>query len=182
MINTKLPIIEDCAYAIGTRIEGGEVGKIGDYAVYSFPKYFPFLFGGILVSRKGKGEKTVSEQLKVTADGKKFLKCQLKAVERNCKEWNDVRKNNWKFFVEGLSLYKIVPYFSSEPTTVPGVFVLKFPDELITKGPKIKEKLNDQGIECTEYYTMGGFYFPVHQELSEYDKNYILHHFTNSIS
>ena len=29
----EIPIIEDCAYAIGTRIEGCNVGEIGDYSI-----------------------------------------------------------------------------------------------------------------------------------------------------
>ena len=33
------------------------------------------------------------------------------------------------------------------------------------------------GIESTEYYGLGGFYFAVHQMLSDYEKNYILYHF-----
>jgi hypothetical protein len=177
----NLPIIEDCAYATGTRMEGGNVGKIGDYAIYSISKYFPIPFGGILVTKKDKGSKPLEEELKITGEGKFFLMRHLKNCEDKYKKWNIIRKRNWNYYFENLFEYNITPFFQSNAKNVPGVCVMKFPDDLISKGPKIKEKLNRVGIECTVYYTMGGFYLPTHQFLSEYEKGYVLYHFVSSI-
>ena len=48
----RIPVMEDCAYALGSRMEGASVGCFGDYAIYSLPKHFPVPFGGILASRR----------------------------------------------------------------------------------------------------------------------------------
>lgn len=181
LIDMKLPIIEDCAYAIGTRIEGGRVGEVGDYALYSFSKYFPFPFGGILVSRKEKRERAPSDLLRLSADGEYFLKCQLEDVENKCKEWNNIRRNNWEYFSMELAPFGLNPFFASNPKNIPGVFVFKLPSNINIKGPMMKDALTKQGIECTVYYTMGGFYFPVHQELSNYDKQYIVHNLIKAL-
>jgi hypothetical protein len=158
LIDMKLPIIEDCAYAIGTRIEGGGVGEIGDYALYSFSKYFPIPYGGILVSQKRNHEKTPNGRLWLTEEGENFLKCQLENVESKCKDWNEIRKNNWDYFCSNLSPFGLIPFFPSNPKNIPGVFVFKFPKNMIMKGPILKDALIKRGIECTVYYTMWSCY------------------------
>ncbi|NNC70791.1 MAG: DegT/DnrJ/EryC1/StrS aminotransferase family protein, partial [Flavobacteriaceae bacterium] len=37
----KLPIIEDCAHAFFSSDENHNIGKVGDFVIYSFPKMFP---------------------------------------------------------------------------------------------------------------------------------------------
>jgi len=44
-------------------------------------------------------------------------------------------------------------------------------------GASSKQRLVTAGVESTEYYGMGGFYFPVHQFLSDEEREYILQHF-----
>jgi dTDP-4-amino-4,6-dideoxygalactose transaminase len=46
----KLPIIEDCAHSFFSEDDKSEIGKVGDFAIYSFPKIFPIQIGGLLVS------------------------------------------------------------------------------------------------------------------------------------
>ncbi len=55
---------------------------------------------------------------------------------------------------------------------IPGVCLLRLPAN--SDGPAMKARGQNAGIECTEYYGQGGFYFPVHQCLTDYDKAYIL--------
>ncbi len=45
-----LMIIEDCAYSLGSTYRGRRIGEFGDAAVFSFPKMFPTILGGCLVS------------------------------------------------------------------------------------------------------------------------------------
>lgn len=51
--NNGLKLIEDCAHALGARIEGRSVGCFGDYAIFSFQaiKHFTTIDGGFLVCR-----------------------------------------------------------------------------------------------------------------------------------
>jgi len=44
-----IPVIEDCAHAFDSRVDGKPIGSFGTYAVYSQPKSLPVQCGGILV-------------------------------------------------------------------------------------------------------------------------------------
>ncbi|HLD69156.1 MAG TPA: DegT/DnrJ/EryC1/StrS family aminotransferase [Candidatus Omnitrophota bacterium] len=199
-IEKGIPIIEDCAYSIGSRIQGAAVGGVGDYAIYSLTKYYPVSFGGILVSRKrllqnidsrhsekqSDEESNPEEILRSAQNDRKtpgtlnsvderLLKQTIQKASAFTPQWNNLRRKNWEFFAKKLRPHKITPYFKLDQKNVPGVFLAKLPEGF--RGDIRKRQLNNAGVEATEYYGQGGFYFPVHQFLSEYEKNYILHHF-----
>jgi hypothetical protein len=44
----RIPVIEDCAHAFDSRVDGRAIGTFGDYAIYSQPKSLPLPRGGIL--------------------------------------------------------------------------------------------------------------------------------------
>jgi len=168
-----LPIIEDGAYSIGTRLEGESVGTFGDYAIYSLPKYYPIPFGGILASKKPLG--AVKE---VSAHDQALIKTTLINSLLYCYGWNEIRRSNWNFFAEKLKKQGIVPYFPLSEKIIPGVFLMKATKNF--RGSIRKQNLIKAGVEATEYYGQSGFYFPVHQFLTSYEKNYILHHFNKT--
>lgn len=172
-LDKGIPVIEDCAYSIGSRMQGAAVGRLGDYAIYSLTKYYPVSFGGILVSRK-KFKKQKSLGGLNSAD-EKLLKQTIQKASHFTPRWNKLRRQNWSFFEKKLRPFKVTPYFELDQKIVPGVFLAKLPKNF--GGDIRKKQLNNAGVEATEYYGQGGFYFPVHQFLSEYEKTYILHHF-----
>ncbi len=45
-VERGLPIIEDCAHAIAGEYHGRRLGSFGDYAVFSFSKFFPCIMAG----------------------------------------------------------------------------------------------------------------------------------------
>ncbi len=172
-LDKGLPIIEDCAYATGSRIKGAAVGTIGDYAIYSLTKYYPIPFGGILASRKKLGNK--KSLLSISENDSQKIRITISNATQLHHQWNKIRRSNWKFFADQLRRYKITPYFNLTEKIVPGVFLARLPKGFA--GDIRKKKLNSIGVEATEYYGQGGFYFPVHQFLTDYEKKYILHHF-----
>lgn len=174
-LNKGLIIIEDCAYAIGSRIEGGGVGTIGDYAIYSLTKYYPAPFGGLLASKKAINIKKLRSMISPVDIQR--LKLTLKKSAPFLKRWNEIRCKNWKFFSQQLSSYHITPYFDLKRGVIPGVFLARLPKGIA--GDVRKKSLNQAGVEATEYYGQGGFYFPVHQFLTDFEKGYILYHFIN---
>lgn len=179
--NMGLPIIEDCAYATGSRILGAAIGKYGDYAIYSIPKYFPVPFGGIVVSRTMMNPSEGG--LKISVGGVHYLKSMLSKMILKCHEWNQIRKSNWYFFQESLlEKHEIKPYFDMQENISPGVYVLKLPLKDMGVGSNLKDMFVNLGIEATEYYGQGGFYFPVHQYLSDYEKQLICYQFEKGIS
>ncbi len=43
-----IPLIENCAWGYGSKVDGKEIGSVGDYAIYSLSKILPLPYGGIL--------------------------------------------------------------------------------------------------------------------------------------
>src|ERR1051325_4494905 len=48
----NVPIIEDAAHAFASNNREQSAGHIGDFVVYSFPKFFPIQTGGLLVLKE----------------------------------------------------------------------------------------------------------------------------------
>jgi dTDP-4-amino-4,6-dideoxygalactose transaminase len=173
--NKGLTIIEDCAYAVGTRINGGKIGMVGDYAIYSLTKYYPIPFGGILVSRKQISPALIFDPL--TDDAIEFVVNFFMNSASKYENWNQQRRTHWHYFSKKIEKHGLRAYFDLDTTVVPGVFVAYLPSTIT--GSATKDRCVNAGIESTEYYGQGGFYFPVHQYLTSYELEYILHHFLN---
>ena len=170
-----LTVIEDCAYAVGTRIEGGKVGLVGDFAIYSLTKYYPIPFGGVLASRNPINPDLPADRL--ADDAVSFVvKCFMNSETKRA-DWNQRRRENWHHFSKQIEKIGLHAYFDLGVSVVPGVFVARGPSAMT--GSSTKERCVNAGIESTEYYGQGGFYFPVHQYLTNYERDYILHHFMN---
>ncbi len=168
-----IPIVEDCAYALGSRIEGESIGRFGDFAIYSLPKYYPIPLGGILVFKKK--TKVVKSNLICGADIRELIKQTIGHPQRFLKTWNNIRRENWNFFVKRVLGKGLTPYFMLTKYVVPGVCIVGVPQNF--EGEETKQRLNAAGVESTQYYHQKGFYFPVHQFLTDYEKEYILFHF-----
>ena len=166
-----IPILEDCAYALGSRIEGAKVGTFGDYALYSLPKYFPMPFGGILAALSA----IKHSGLELKATGENLVRQTIHASYPHLYKWNTLRRENWSRFNYDLAPSGFAPYFSLPKNVVPGVYLTAVPRRF--KGEKVKTKLNKAGVESTQYYKQGGFYFPVHQFLTIWEKEYIVRNF-----
>ena len=55
---------------------------------------------------------------------------------------------------------------------VPGVFMFKVPDQNIDLG-KLRQHVESHGIECSVFYGENAFFVPVHQNLNNFDIDYI---------
>ncbi len=99
----------------------------------------------------------------------------IAASNRHIKKWNASRRENWLYFARRLSARGFAPYWTLDSDIVPGVYLTKVPKGFA--GEEVKRRLNLRGVEATQYYHQNGFYFPVHQFLSGYEKQYILYHF-----
>lgn len=166
-----IPVLEDCAYAFGSRVEGAKIGTFGDYALYSLPKYFPVPFGGILASKK-----------KINSPGpilgnadENLLRQTIHTSHPYLHAWNKLRRENWNRFNYDLAPKGFAPYFPLTKNIIPGVYLTAVPPKF--KGEQVKRKLNEAGVESTQYYHQGGFYFPVHQFLTIWEKEYIVRNF-----
>ena len=177
-----LPILEDCAYAVGSRISGAAVGRHGDYAVYSLSKYFPVPEGGLLVSRSGQfGDDefvcTTGRRLSDAESWRTFDSIAWSPAVLG--QWNATRVSNWHRFARDLAGLDVAPYFPMSADAIPGVFVCTLPRR--ADGEVLKNNFQSNGIEATQYYGHGGFYFPVHQFLENADVELMIRLFGESI-
>jgi hypothetical protein len=165
-----VPVIEDCAYAFGTRLRSRRVGSIGDFVIYSLPKFLAVPFGGMLISSGSRYESIAASSL--SKSGADFLSAYLRQTYQFWDKCSQLRRDNWAHFERECPSVGFRPYFDLADDVVPGVFLMRLPVSF--DGAALKIRGQKAGIECTEYYGQQGFFFPVHQCLSDYDKRYIL--------
>lgn len=169
-----LPIIEDCAYALGSQNQSGTVGNIGDYVVWSFSKAFPMAYGGLLKSPCPPAKSTALSEIarrhlpRLVAH---YLGTLDAACRRRCAFFEQYR---WRFAAAGL-----LPLFVPSPGTVPHSFVVALPDQ--AKAEAIKPRLQAAGIFSSVFYGGGGYFLPNHQSLSEAAIDYIVANFVAAL-
>ena len=169
----NIPIMEDCAHSFGTRVEGNAVGEDGHFAIYSLTKYFPIPFGGCLLAKEKLDSRIQCTALSYAQQN--LMKRTVNNSIPHFHSWNEIRRDNWRWFARNLKFHGHDPYFNLPRGVVPGVFVTKGPGSFA--GERVKINLSQAGIESTQYYHMGGFYFPVHQFLTDFEKEYILRYY-----
>ncbi len=168
-----LPILEDCAYGFGSRLEGASVGKHGDFALYSLTKYYPIPFGGFLAAKKK--ITPLAKNFCIDSQRKTMMLQTMTKSHASALSWNSIRRANWNHFAKRLSPLGFKPYFSLARGVVPGVYLMRIPSDFSAEA--IKKNLNVAGVEATQYYHQEGFYFPVHQFLTALEKDYLLAYF-----
>ena len=173
-----IPVVEDCAYALGSRMEGAPVGCFGDYAIYSLTKHFPIPFGGVLASKRDIDPRRAAGALPNRHEA--LLVSLLRKATQIGVSRNESRRENWQWFAQSLRPFGMEPYFALPSSVVPGAYVMRL--EAAVDGAKLKQDLVEAGVESTQYYGMGGFYLPVHQCLTDYDRRYILYHVAKSLA
>lgn len=172
-----IPLLEDCAYGIGSRLMGAALGEQGDYALYSLSKHYPLAKGGLLLSKR----KLWNSESPDWASFRRFEPSRGEIADFEtmlCTDistqviWNSKRRERWDFFSAALADLGAEPYFELDRRTVPGAFVCKLPESM--DGAALKKKFQNAGVEATEYYGHGGFYFPVHQNLTDSEADFLV--------
>jgi len=161
-----LPIIEDCAYALGS----GRCGTLGDYVVYSFPKAFPVQYGGLLCAHT-RVRATTSLSRKGRAALVQWLNHYLPDRRSNALR----RRRCFTTYSTILAKYDYEPLFPLVHGVVPHAFLVRFKNE--KKAADVRAHMNAFGIESSVYYGGGGYYFPNHQNLGPAQIHYIVRHF-----
>jgi hypothetical protein len=168
IINYGIPIIEDCAYSFNSYSEEFEIGTIGDFTIYSFPKYFPIQIGGMLVSNK---RGIITNAIDIEAE--KYIKNVLsfhidKLGHINAKRWE-----NYYFLKDEFLKIGLIERFSTKKNISPGVFMFKDHDEILNLND-LKLFFFTHGIECSVFYGEQSFFLPVHQRLGKDDLLYFI--------
>ena len=161
-----LPIIEDCAYSFQSQNSDKTVGSIGDYTIYSLPKFFPIQIGGILTC-KSQNKINTDLDIKIINYIKSCLTHDIENIERI----SEKRISNYNYLKDKFSSISIEPFFHAMPNAIPGVFMFKL-NSSIDKA-LLKKWVWRHGIECSVFYDMDAFFVPTHQNLEHVEMDYI---------
>lgn len=166
----NLPIIEDCAHTFFSEDIDNNIGTIGDFTIYSFPKMFPIQIGGLLVSNLK--YKTHQEEL-LGQKEKRYIKNVLSHYIQYKEEIIKKRKNNYSYLSKGFKSLDLMEHFCIEEGITPGVFMFKKSITAIDL-TKLKIYFYSHGIQCSIFYGEESFFLPVHQALNEPDLDYFI--------
>lgn len=163
LLKYNVPIIEDCAQSFLT--EANDIGKYGDYVIYSLPKTFPMQIGAVIAS---------NNLLDYTIDKEKldYIKTKL-SQHSGCVE--DIRKKrlaNYQYLKDNLQTIGIKPFFALNDGVVPGVFLCQWLEYINYQ--KLKDFLTNNGIECSVFYGKNAFFIPLHHNLSKSELDYMI--------
>jgi hypothetical protein len=174
-VATGLPVIEDCAYALGSQNLEGTLGAIGDYVVYSLSKALPLPFGGVLKSRRSVGG-TSALSGQGRHDLPRLLAHYLPELDAACRR----RRELFETYRAGFAGAGLAPLFEPEAAAVPHAFVVALPDQ--KKAEAIKPRLHSAGVISSVFYGGGGYFLPNHQSLTIAAVDYIIAHFLAALA
>jgi dTDP-4-amino-4,6-dideoxygalactose transaminase len=162
-----LPVIEDCAHSFASQNEEQTMGRIGEYVIYSLPKYFPVQVGGILRMRSD------AEPIQYEEDNE-FAGYLRNALSHYLDSYDDIarlRRANFTYYSELFGRAGLETRFIPGKHTVPGVYMFR-----LRKGDDadaLKQHLWRNGVESSVFYTENTVFIPVHHNLQQEDMEYI---------
>jgi dTDP-4-amino-4,6-dideoxygalactose transaminase len=164
----NLPIIEDCAHSFFSQNHEKNVGKTGDYIIYSLPKFFPIQLGGLLVSDTGKKtRKSVSDE------EENYIRNLLSHYIINIEKIKLKRIENYRYLEQQLGQFGFTPRFElCDDIHCPGVYLFNSPQNIDLSNLKIF--MQSHGVECSIFYKEDTFFLPVHQKLEIDDLDYFV--------
>lgn len=164
----KLPIIEDCASSFFSHDAKNNIGNIGDYVIYSFPKMFPLQIGGLLVSNlkdsSGKSNQIDTISLRHIKNVlSNYIHIKDDIIKKRISNYYTL-----KFKFESLGFGE---RFQLKDGIVPGVFMFKIAGQKNSL-TELKKYFYAHGVQCSVFYGEEAFFIPVHQALNEPDLDY----------
>jgi DegT/DnrJ/EryC1/StrS aminotransferase family len=162
----NIPIVEDCAYSFLSKDRNDEMGNVGDFVVFSFPKIFPVQSGGLLVSNY-----EVNHRYKLPGDLIRYIENILSFNIPSLVQIKDARNSNYNYLNDLFNSIQLTGRFETRDNIVPGVFMFKDKQGSLNL-QELKKFMCSHGIECSVFYGEDSFYMPVHQNLSEDDLLY----------
>ncbi len=164
-----IPLIEDCAWAYGSKIDGKHaIGEVGDYAIYSLPKFLPLPFGAVLKGLTISDEQNWNEYRMLDYFKRELVYTKLQEYLPGLNEANEKRRKNWQrladlFQQDGFKVMTPLP-----DDVFPGVILIElegFQDAF--------DRYASFGVETGRYYQTKSLFLPVHQNLSKGQVDYI---------
>lgn len=165
ILNYKLPVIEDCAYAMFSSYKGIQAGTRGDFAIYSLAKMFPVQAGGLVWMKNHSPANYNKEDESIQY----FKAC----YQYHIQEKDEIVKQRLQAYAHlenALGNLGLKPRFQISNGEVPGAFVFKAPGWQLDA---LKTFMQKQGVECSVFYGEEAFYIPCHQRITAHHAEYL---------
>ncbi len=163
LLKYNVPIIEDCAQSFLT--EANDIGKYGDFVIYSLPKTFPMQIGAVLASKK-------PVDYSIDKEKHDYIKTKLSQHANSVEEIRKKRLANYQYLKDSLQPIGIKPFFELKDGIIPGVFLCQWLECINYQ--KLKDFLTNNGIECSVFYGENAFFIPLHHNLTKSELDYMI--------
>ena len=164
-----LPIVEDCAHTFISEDEKNQIGHVGDFVIYSLPKFFPMQIGGVLVAEQSKLNSLHND---ISVGSRDYILRHLSLSVPCLEEMAEKRLFNYTYLENKLKHLGILPFFSKKGKVVPGVFLFKWGDNI--NYPLLKDFMQSNGVESSVFYGKDAFFIPVHHKLEICHLDYMI--------
>lgn len=171
-----LPIIEDACHSYLANTPAQDMGRVGDFIVFSLPKVFPIQMGGILSYDAGY---QIESKVQRGGDLESYLAKVLSHYMPALPHARRQRLENHRWLVQNFSKIGCHARFELLANDVPGVFMFTVPEGIDLVA--LKQHGWAHGIECSVFYGERVFFIPVHQRLRVADLNYFFVVFSSFI-
>jgi len=161
----NLPIIEDAAHSFASENAENSVSRVGQFTIYSFPKFFPVQFGGLLVF-----DASFKIEEPLLSASKNFLQKVLSANIPRVDHARRKRQENYRYLASRFETMDCLPRFELMDRTAPGVFMFRTGSDVDL--PALKTFAQSHGIESSVFYGEQAFFVPVHERLETADLDY----------
>ncbi len=174
------PIIEDCAYSFLSEDDNYNIGMVGDFTIYSFPKFFPLQIGGLLTYNEDIKFSSSDESSILDSDTLNYLKKVLSNYIADLKTIAERRLSNYNWLKSKLSSLGCNERLPLDSGIVPGVYLFTVPTSIDLS--KMKDFLWAKGIQCSVFYGEQAFFIPVHHRLQQEDLTYFVENIKSFVS
>ena len=159
-------IIEDICHSFASQNSEDTLGKIGDFVIASFPKYFPIQCGGLLWYDRAR---TIREM--IDSSTKTYCQTVLSHYQGQIAAIAQQRRANHEYMTRRFAERGLRARFSLAAGDVPGVFMFVVPTHIDLMEMKIF--MARQGIQGGAFHEESSYFVPVHQQLSRAEMDYI---------
>lgn len=162
-----LPIIEDACHSFLSNTPAGDMGRIGDFIVFSLPKIFPLQIGGIL---SFDARYCIESSVQRGSELETYLAAVMSHYMPELEQAKEQRLTNYRWMANRFAMLGCYPRFVLLDNDVPGVFIFTVPEGIDLAA--MRKHGWAHGIECSVFFGESAFFIPVHQRLSKSDLDY----------
>ncbi len=164
LLESGIPVVEDCAYAFASTHNGKVVGCRGKYAIFSLPKFFPINYGGVVCG--------VQPRVDMLPEHRRAVLNVVGSELPRIAAIREARIAAWRYLESRFAEIGCQPVLPLDPGTIPGVFMFQPYPGVVPED--IKHAYELHGIEASVFYPWHAVYVPCHQHLTPGAMDYIV--------